>query len=328
MGATLPGCPLFAVAHNENVAWGVTYLKGDTCDYFIEDCRPGGATGWQYRRGDQWKDFDVRQETIVRKHHPTETIPVYYNSVGTLKSPFDGECRGSICRLLGWVDTARGRSFDRHLARYACVARQRQQAMDVARECPLPTLCWVFADRDGHIGLQANGWFPDRGGGHSGLLPIPAWNERNHWRGRLVERRFAAQSTIHRKVSSPRQMRTSSRPRGPQLVTLPVPDYRKRRIVERLAAMSQATIDDMQKLQYDVVSMQARDLLADLSAALARWADQAAAIGLGLRLRRRECRGDTVRAACIATFCWRLFGHEQGIGWRRMLYLCSAQGSR
>ena len=39
--------------------------------------------------------------------------------------------------------------------------------------------------------------------------------------------------------------------RGPQLVTLPVPDYRKRRIVERLAAMSQATIDDMQKLQYE-----------------------------------------------------------------------------
>ncbi len=39
MGATLPGCPLFAVARTSRLAWGVTYLKGDTSDYFIEDCR-------------------------------------------------------------------------------------------------------------------------------------------------------------------------------------------------------------------------------------------------------------------------------------------------
>ena len=39
LGATLPGCPLFAVARTRDLAWGVTYLKGDTSDYFIEDCR-------------------------------------------------------------------------------------------------------------------------------------------------------------------------------------------------------------------------------------------------------------------------------------------------
>ncbi len=47
IGATLPGCPLFAVARNRNLAWGVTYMKGDTSDFFIEDCSPGGATGWR-----------------------------------------------------------------------------------------------------------------------------------------------------------------------------------------------------------------------------------------------------------------------------------------
>ena len=52
MGATLPGCPLFAVGRTRELAWGVTYLKGDTIDFFIEDCRRGGATAWQYRRGD------------------------------------------------------------------------------------------------------------------------------------------------------------------------------------------------------------------------------------------------------------------------------------
>ena len=51
-------------------------------------------------------------------------------------------------------------------------------------------------------------------------------------------------------------------PGGPQLVTQPVPDYRRRRIDERLAELPSATVQDMQHLQYDVISMQARDLLA------------------------------------------------------------------
>ncbi len=37
MGASLPGCPLFAVARTSRLAWGVTYMKGDTIDFFIED---------------------------------------------------------------------------------------------------------------------------------------------------------------------------------------------------------------------------------------------------------------------------------------------------
>src|SRR6185295_16747673 len=57
MGATLPGCPLFAVARTKDVSWGVTYMKGDTADYFIEDCRPGGESGWEYRRDEKWLDF-------------------------------------------------------------------------------------------------------------------------------------------------------------------------------------------------------------------------------------------------------------------------------
>ena len=67
LGATLPGCPLFSVARTPQVAWGVTYMKGDTIDYFIEDCRRGGPTGWQYRRIHRWKSFNLREEAIVRK---------------------------------------------------------------------------------------------------------------------------------------------------------------------------------------------------------------------------------------------------------------------
>src|SRR4030095_12797340 len=92
LGATLPGCPLFAVARTPGLSWGVTYLKGDTSDYFIEDCRPAGEQHWQYRRGQEWIDFDVRYERIFRKGRAPEILPVYYNEQGTLEAePTDGQ---------------------------------------------------------------------------------------------------------------------------------------------------------------------------------------------------------------------------------------------
>ncbi len=76
MGASLPGCPLFAVARTDRLAWGVTYMKGDTVDYFIEDCRKA-ESGWQYRRGTTWHDFDCREEPIARKGADPDTLCVY-----------------------------------------------------------------------------------------------------------------------------------------------------------------------------------------------------------------------------------------------------------
>ncbi|MCH7727849.1 MAG: penicillin acylase family protein, partial [Planctomycetes bacterium] len=59
-------------------------MKGDAIDFFIEDCRRGGSSGWQYRRGRKWHDFSLRQEVIQRKDNEPITIPVYENEQGIL----------------------------------------------------------------------------------------------------------------------------------------------------------------------------------------------------------------------------------------------------
>ena len=48
---------------------------------------------------------------------------------------------------------------------------------------------------------------------------------------------------------------------GCRLITQPFPDYRKRRIEDLLRDMPRASLEQMQKLQYDVLSVQARDML-------------------------------------------------------------------
>ncbi len=326
LGATLPGCPLFAIARTPRLAWGVTYWKADTSDYFIEDCRLG-PTGWQYRRGEAWRNFRYREEVLIRKGVGSVPVRVYQNPIGTLES--DPEVAGPGLHLLeAWTGHSEGagRSMSAWLQMVGC--QDTLSAMEVARSCPQPTLAWVFADRDGHIGKQANGWVPKRGNGYSGLLPIPAWDEANHWQGWIepehLPREYDPPSGF---VAAANENLDAAN--GPEFSSHPLPNYRSRRIRERLAELPQATLKDMQALQYDVISTQARDMLkvflphipeGDLRDRLAAWDCNYSPESIEPTLFTQLYRNVLLEA----------FGQDPGagggIGWRRMLYLCSRAG--
>jgi penicillin G amidase len=327
MGATLPGCPFFAVGRTSRLAWGVTYLKGDTSDYFIEDCRPGANGAWQFRRDEKWIDFSVREERILRKGATPETLNVYYNTVGTLDA--DPQQLGEGYQLsTAWTGDSEGvgRSVQTWLSIVDC--HDTRSAMDLVRECPQPTLCWIFADDQGHIGRQANGLFPRRAAGHSGLLPIPAWDEANHWHGWLpsdiLPHVYDPPSGVV--TSANEDIRASD---GACLITLPVPDYRKRRIDEQLASLEKVTLEDMQALQYDVISLQARDLLevflpelpdGEIKSRLAAWNYSYDPESVEATLFSRLYRNVLLEVFGQDS------GQDRGVGWRRMLYLCSRVG--
>ena len=327
IGASLPGSPMFAVARTADLSWGVTYLKGDTSDHFIEDVRRGGSTAWQYRRGNHWHDFLVREEAIERKDNDPEQLKIFYNAEGTLECDPEQQGEGLLLSTAWTGERAGvGRAIGMWLDLLDCPSVAA--AMDVVKEGSVPTLCFVFADRAGHIGSQGSGWIPLRGGGHSGLLPIPAWDEANHWQD------WHPGSDLPSEYDPPRGFVSSANenvnvPGGPQLVTLPSPDYRKRRIDECLEALPQASLADMQALQYDVLSTQARDLLAvflphlsdgPLKERLANW---------DLRY-SPESTEAVLFQQLYSHVILEVFGQapieKGGIGWRRMLYLCSRIG--
>ncbi|MEQ8786027.1 MAG: penicillin acylase family protein [Pirellulaceae bacterium] len=323
MGASLPGCPLLAVARTNKLAWGVTYMKGDTVDYFIEDCRRGGETGWQYRRGDHWRDFEAREEVIGRKGGEGEVLRIYENPQGTLES--DPEERGFGYHLsLAWTGTHAGAG--RAIGTWLDVIHSDSaaEAMDVVRECTQPTLCWVMADREGHIGMQACGRFPLRGGGYNGLTPIPAWDEKNHWRGwvskKLLPRVY--DPTEGYLATANEEINAAD---GPLLVTQTLPDYRVRRIRERLAESPAATVEAMCDMQYDLLSVQARDLLGVILPLLpdGEIKERLTAWDLRYEIDSREA---TLFQRLYRNLLAELFGHEKGIGFRRILYLVSRAG--
>lgn len=326
LGATLPGCPLFAVARTRELAWAVTYLKGDTSDYFIEDCRRHQGT-WQYRRQEEWHNFEVRRETIHRKGAADETLLVYHNAQGTLESDPE-ECADGLLLSTSWTGDFEGAASSMATWLGLLSIDNTRDAMRHVRECPQPTLCWIFADRQGHIGRQANGWIPRRTSGYSGLLPIPAWDPANHWQGWLPSDLLPSEYDPPRGFVSSANEDVNEADQ-PLVVTQPLADYRKRRIDELLVQCPQATIVDMQRLQYDVVSMQARDLLAvflphlepgEVRDRLAAW----------------NCAYDpnSLEATLFSRFYRNVLlnvfgqdpGQQGGLGWRRMLFLCSRAG--
>ncbi len=382
MGATLPGCPLMAVGRSPQLAWGVTYLHADTSDYFIEDCRPGGSTGWQYRRGHhQWLDFQVREEQIARKGTDPVSLRIYENELGTLavdlsrpqstpekealapsttdpeeideekevgcaepscpepmpEEPQDGgrkpesidherppAAEAGKYLSVKWIGSAEGAGHSIGCWLEVMRATSVRQGMELVRRNPHPSLVWVFADRAGHIGRQASGWLPKRAPGHTGLLPAPAWNWQTHWQGRQS---VAQLPSLYDPPEGYLASANEDLNRTGQwlLNTRALPDYRKRRISQCLHALQSATVEDMQRLQYDVTSLQARDLLAiwlpllpdgPLKAALAQWDYRYHPDSTTAVLFQRLYQYVLLEA----------FGHDQGIGWRRMFYLCTRMG--
>ncbi len=323
MGATLPGFPLFSAGRTRQLSWGTTYMKADTIDFFVEHVRFAEGIGWQYRRGEAWHEFALRRETVHSKGVEPLPLQFYENEIGVLDGNPNQHGPGYYLSI-AWVG--------RHVSTQPAIstwldlihASSTSQAMDIVAECTQPSLCFVFADRDGHIGKQGCGIIPVRHHPHAGLAAAPAWELQNHWRGWLPRRLLpAAYDPPAGFVATANEEQNS--PGEPMLVTQPANDYRLRRIVKLLQQLPSATLQDMRQMQYDVVSVQAEELLRMVMPHLpdGPLKDRLAAWDYGYE--------PTSTTAPLFQQLYRnlmieLLGHEKGIGWQRMLFLCSRAG--
>ena len=159
---------------------------------------------------------------IERKGAEPEKLHVYENECGILfEDP--NELGEGLHLAMAWSGNAPGAGSARTGWLQAITAGSTLELMEAARTCTQPTLCWVAADRAGHIGLQGCGRFPKRGSGYDGLTPIPAWDEANHWQGWLSD------DLLPREYDPPEGYVATAneernRPGEPLLVTQPLPD--------------------------------------------------------------------------------------------------------
>ena len=260
MGATLPGCPLMAVGRTPRLAWGVTYLHADTSDYFVEDCRPGGETGWQYRRGERWFDFQDREEEIRRKGASAEVMHVYENSQGTMRLDLTDREPGKYLSTR-WIGSEEGGGpFGGLLAQCDSKRQYVGSNGNGARESSSDVGVGLRRPRRSHRSTSQR-LVAATGCRGEWLLPTPAWEIVYHWQGKQSSESLPSLYRSTRGV--PLQRQRESRPGRRAIDPQPraCPTIASGVLPSGCTSCPQPRSRTCKQLQYDVTSLHARLLL-------------------------------------------------------------------
>ncbi len=255
IGAGEPGLPGVAVGHNQHIAWGFTIFGLDQQDLYLEDLNPQDPL--EYKTPNGWTRMRVENETIAVKGGPPVEVELKFTRHG----PVLWE-DGKRALALRWVGAEPGTAG--YLGSLAVDrATNWKQFEEAMKRWKVPSENIVYADVDGNIGEHSTGLAPLRKT-WAGLLPVPGASDYE-WSGYLPN------SALPHSFNPPTGfIATANHKMIPENYPYNVgfewaAPYRVHRIEEALSAIRDSgrkmTLDDMEKLQTDVVSLPARQLL-------------------------------------------------------------------
>lgn len=252
IGLSFPGCPGFPhFGHNEHVAWCVTHAQADYQDVYLEKFEAGSPSTYEFQ-GESLEVGQKHEVIAVRGSSPVEIETTWTHhgpiiagnpasgyGIALKYTALDGPNKWSEClpRML------RARSVD-----------DMDEAM---RSWVDPSNNFMFADTQGDIEYLNRGRLPVRPELNA-WLPVPGWSGDYEWNGsvpfdELVRSRNPSAGYI---------VTANNRIAGddyPHYIALHYsPDYRARRIKDRLEVLDGATVDDMAAVHTEAVSIPAQ----------------------------------------------------------------------
>ncbi len=155
-GGVFPGAPVILHGHNRNLGWANTVNKPDLADVYVLDVNPDNPN--QYRLDGEWRDMDVSVATIkVKLFGPLEwhaQRDVKYSEHGPVLETEHGVY---AVRYAGMGET-------RQLVQYHSLNRANnlEEWLDAMRLQALPSINYVYGDKDGNIAYIYNAQMPKR----------------------------------------------------------------------------------------------------------------------------------------------------------------------
>ena len=260
-GATVPGMPFHIFGHNGRIAWGVTSAGTDTEDLFAE--RVAENDPGRYLTPGGSKPFVLRDEVIrvrggadVRlRVRETRHGPVLSDVIGGGRKAGEGNELLALAAPALWPD-------DRSPEAFFLLNRARnwQQFVAALSFFNAPNQNFTYADTAGNIGFYSAGRVPIRKLG-DGFSPVPGWSGEYDWSGFIpfAEMPHAFNPPSGRLINANNRIAGKDYPYF--LARDWAPPYRARRIGELLARTKRHTPATMARIQGDVVSLAARELL-------------------------------------------------------------------
>lgn len=186
-GATIAGLPLLLSGFNGKLAWGMTAVKGDNQDLFLEQLKRENNRLF-YMADGKWQPAVAHEETFFVKGGRPVREAFYETRHGGLLNSNIGERSNPLQSItlnngLGLALQTPELKDDKSLDAYFDLSRASnvEHAFDHSREIRAIALNLVFADAS-NTGWQVTGRYPNRRDG-LGLLPSPGWDKRYDWDG-------------------------------------------------------------------------------------------------------------------------------------------------
>ncbi|WP_342119600.1 penicillin acylase family protein [Pseudoduganella sp. OTU4001] len=259
IGAGEPALPGISIGHNGRIAFGLTIFSIDQEDLYVYQTNPDNPR--QYRYKDKWEDFRVLQEKVALPGGKSTTVELRFTRHGPVIFEEPGKKRALAVRS-AWSEPGTAPYFG---------SMDYMRAQDVAQfraamaRWGAPAENQVYADTAGNIGWVSGGLAPLRTN-WDGLMPVPG-DGRYEWRGFLDGRKLPWQM-------NPKQGWFASANEMNLPASFPYKEHklgfewahesRAQRIAEVLGKPGKVGMEDMQRLQNDLVSIPARRVLAVL----------------------------------------------------------------
>ena len=275
IGAGEPGLPGVALGHNQHIAWGFTIFGLDQQDLYLEELNP--ADPLQYKTEHGWARMQVEKQTFVVRGTPSVVIDLKFTRHG----PVLWE-DGKRALALRWIGAEPGTAG--YLGSLAVDRAQNwKEFVAAVPRWKVPSENLAYADNDGNIGEYSVGFAPIRKN-WTGLLPVPGAGGYE-WSG------FVPTADLPHSFNPAAQfIATANHKMLPENYPYKVgyqwaPPFRIRRITQVLekarSSGEKVTIEDMERLQNDVLSLPAQQMVALLRQAVGKLPDAAEQIMLG-----------------------------------------------
>lgn len=254
-GAGLPGIPGVIIGHNDRIAWGVTAAFADGDDLFVEKVNPDNPSQYSYES--KWVDGEVvRAEIKVKGRRQPVVEEVLITRHGPVISPaIKGETRTLALRS---VTLEQAHQIQGILMLMG--ARNWEEFRDAVRLWPAPSQNFAYADVDGNIGYQLGGLVPVRAKGH-GVLPVPGWTGEYEWTG------WVPFDELPSALNPPTNWVATANNKivdddYPYFLSANWADsFRHERIVQMLEEKERLSIEDFRRMQGDLLSLPALELV-------------------------------------------------------------------
>jgi penicillin amidase len=248
-GVSLPGLPLVIIGHNEKVAWGMTNTGPDVQDLYTESFDSGAPN--RYLHNGAWVDAQVRDEAVKvrRKRDYRFTVKV------TRHGPIVAHPGGRDLALHWTALEPHALSALFNAVSKIGLAQNWELFTAALRDYTGPMQNFVYADMDGNIGYYAAAWVPIRKQG-TGAVPLPGSTDDYDWTGYIpfedLPHSYNPSSGIiatanGRVVPDDYPYFITSHWEAP---------FRTARIFQLLRTGKAFTVDDMLRIQTDIVTLE------------------------------------------------------------------------